>query len=623
MFCDLIVKNTEKTGKIIEYIKKNGNDILVVTQNSDNRYLKNIGIEVNSLLELFPEISKKNRDVISSACKKIQEYRRILDGIQYRNIPVFELLEQFILEELLLVEKAVNILKLKKNIVFVFDNITFSCFTILKMAEMYGFEVKKDLEISIISDDKMDIVRINDEHGRLDKAQRIAAARRMLSKSKVEFGQIVIKQVLNKIKNTDEISLYKKIEKKMQKYNHKFDVAFFLATDIDDFLVPYYSVMEKCKNEALSYVVVSVDLTTREFLRDHTIDFVDLFDEVHALSHIIKRDRDFEKTYQDIERKCNENMAYVLCIKHLSELIKAKLAHTISIALIVKFLMEQYQIKTICIGIDGSTLANITTLLSRKNKIRTTSIEPGILNYGLERENTYKADRICIYGKQGYEVLKRLGYDDKRITVTGNPRYDNIFQSKPSKSDDWIHKKYGMRADSKKILIALSRWHRNDADWIADLAEKLAESEYEIIVKIHPIYLTQNVEFSQNMIKTIHAKTQSKKLHFIHDVSSSHLLSNSYAVITDYSNVGVEAMLRKIPLITVNFAKEDTTYMQKFHETGLATYAETVEDIITTIENAAKQNDVTTYDKVVEMYNYRTDGKATERIYKLISSEIN
>ncbi|CAE6486918.1 hypothetical protein NUZ5A_20229 [Candidatus Nitrosotenuis uzonensis] len=622
MFCEVVVKKTENLKNILRYISGFGKDVLVITQSNDNRYLKTAEIDARSLLEICPEISEINSNAISSACRKLEQYRKILNGIHYDGIPVFELLEQFILEELILLEKTSHALELKRNIVFIFDQFSFSCFALLKIAEEQGFTVP-DNRVTVLAD-KIDIIEANDDHENVVRSIQINLAKKIMSRSKTELGKIILKQAINRLKNFNQTELFNEIERKIRNYGRKFDLMFFLTTDIDDFLIPYYKIIKRCSNSRLSYVVVSVDLSTRECLKNQKIDFVDLFDEVYFMHNQIKKTKDFENICQKLEERCRDNSAYVLCIERMSSMIKAKLAHVLSIALIVRFLLERYSTKVACIGIDGSILANTVSWLSKKKNVHTISIEPGILNLRLERKNLYKADKICIYGRQGYEVLKELGYDERRIVITGNPRYDDILQFDSLQIEKILQKTHGIKKEIKKILIAMSRWHDNDVEWIVELAQKL-DSNYEIIIKIHPIYLTQNVDVDRNIVNSIKTKIQNKKIHFIYDINSSYLLQTAQLVITDYSNVGIEAMLRRIPLVVVNFAREDTKYMQKFYETGLATYAETVDEIIAMINNVSDKthiNNINDFQRIVELYNYKNDGNATERIYELILSEI-
>lgn len=616
MFCKVIISDVHKIHEILQDMQKHGTDVLVVTQeNVDSKFESG---KVKSMLELFPEISEKSSEVIKTACDDLEKYKKKLEDIRYRGVSLYDLLEQYMLEDLIIIEKAKHILDEKRNTIFVFSALSFSCFSILKIAHEIGFDVNEGLQVEIRLDNKIKYVGIDDDHVLLEKSNQIKTAKKILKDSKIELAKTIAMQILIKSKKRiSESSILHNIESKLERTGATSSAIFLLATDIDDFLIPYYRLLGKCEQEGMSTTTISVDLTTRQFLRNQKIKFVDLFDDVYLMHEAVRRSVEFEKICKSIE-EISTGDEFVLNITRLSAFIKTRIIHVISIAIILEHILAKYTPKSMCIGIDGSTLANIGAVLAHKKKISTLSIEPGILNEKLERKNTYKADKICIYGKQGESVLINLGYQKERIFVTGNPRYDQIKEDNSEKIIDILHKEYGIKKDAKKILIAMSRWHHGDAAWMSKMINALNNTNNEIILKIHPIYMTQNTDLSDKMLAEIKEKTKGK-FHIIFDINSSQLLSAVNLVITDYSNVGVEAMLRNIPVITVNFANEDTRFMQKFHETKSAMLANTVEELIKITEDIItgkyKRDSQNT---VSDLFNYKNDGNATDRTYQLL-----
>ena len=128
--------------------------------------------------------------------------------------------------------------------------------------------------------------------------------------------------------------------------------------------------------------------------------------------------------------------------------------------------------------------------------------------------------------------------------------------------------------DKKKIiLIAMSRWHENDEKWIVKFIKFCNKNNFEIIIKLHPRY-KRNPEESTDKINFIKKECGENKFLITFDVKLSLLLSASDVVVSDYSNVGVEAVMLKKIVINQNFSKENLESAQNYHETGAVFHIE-------------------------------------------------
>ena len=111
-----------------------------------------------------------------------------------------------------------------------------------------------------------------------------------------------------------------------------------------------------------------------------------------------------------------------------------------------------------------------------------------------------------------------------------------------------------------------------------------------------------------------------------YDIDVYTLISAADLVITDYSNIGAEAILLDKPLLTVNFIKEKFDFEQQYYRFGAALYFEDygkVEDTIIELLNYGKYSEELKAgrQRMAEMYNYHNDGKAAERIVDLLLNE--
>ena len=118
------------------------------------------------------------------------------------------------------------------------------------------------------------------------------------------------------------------------------------------------------------------------------------------------------------------------------------------------------------------------------------------------------------------------------------------------------------------------------------------------------------------------------KFHITHDADSSMLISASDLIITDYSNVGVEAILLNKPIITVNFAKEDINNVQRYHEHNAAIYVDEYDEMEEVVMKILSGKDILAIlqegrNRLIPRYNFHNDGKATLRVIDLLLQREN
>ena len=97
-------------------------------------------------------------------------------------------------------------------------------------------------------------------------------------------------------------------------------------------------------------------------------------------------------------------------------------------------------------------------------------------------------------------------------------------------------------------------------------------------------------------------------------------------LITDYSNIGLEAICLEKPLITVNFIKENLDNILKYHDFGAALYFENYQKFEKSIleilngNNYAKTLEIGRQ-KFIEEFNFANDGNASKRIFDLLVTD--
>ena len=284
-------------------------------------------------------------------------------------------------------------------------------------------------------------------------------------------------------------------------------------------------------------------------------------------------------------------------------------------------------LKSIVVAPTSEIFDYVVIEIAKKYKIPSFSIIPGMADTNPFFINWFKTDKICVYGEHALEQLTKVGYNEKRICVTGNPKYDFLKNMDSKKSKLMLEQELKIDSTKKLVVIGMSRWHENDEDWMSDLIKFCNINNFEIVIKIHPLYKIVS-KHSQDKINIISDNCKKQKFFVIHDIEIPKLLSAADVMITDYSSMGLEAVFLDKPLISVNFLKENweeyTSRVEKYQASIYVENYKILEKILIEILKENKHRDELKKgrDKVIEKYNFRNDGKAAERIFNILINRV-
>jgi len=129
-------------------------------------------------------------------------------------------------------------------------------------------------------------------------------------------------------------------------------------------------------------------------------------------------------------------------------------------------------------------------------------------------------------------------------------------------------------------------------------------------------------------LKKIRSECEQEKFLITYDVDVTVLLSAADLVITDYSNVGMEAIYLGKPLIAVKFAKEAFDYDANMHYQDYGAslyfndYSKLEEGIIEIFQSDIHVKSLEAgRQKFIERFNFKNDYNASERILNCILNE--
>jgi CDP-glycerol glycerophosphotransferase (TagB/SpsB family) len=643
LFCEIILLPNEIKDfeKLKEHLLKKGTDYQIVSNNGSLiEFLKTSKDECYLLEEKTPSIGKIATKIYQESLDLLNKYKKDFASISHKEIEVFEAFEYSFLQQLMILKKTEHIFLENKNVIFIFVRMFPIYFSILDIANNRGYE--NNNKICILDGDEIKYKKFS-EYKIPNKLLKSKTSKYIKNTLVSNFTIVNIKSVIKIIKGFLILNLQKKIHhiskksfnktsKKIQtritkfSNNKKIKCLFFVTSSgrEDIYLNPWYPIFFKLKKMKISFILISGDTVTDSILYNKQIDFLNLYKDINLLSDILKNSDEGKKLENQMKKIIDSSK--IEGIVSLSNYLMEEIFRSISIMEIVEPILLKNKFETL-IGIaDGERLERTTILLAQKLKIKNFSMLPIIPNPHPYFADWYKADKIFVPGQKGVEILEELGYNKNKLIITGNPKYDFFQKLDQIKLKKNIMKKYGISFE-KIILVGMSRWHKNDEKWMSDLIKFCSVNKLGIIIKIHPTYKISNHEESESKIKFIKKSCEKYNFLITYDENIYELISASDILITEFSTVGIEAVLLNKPVITVNFSNEDLgQYVERLDKINASFYIEDYVSLEDTIKEIFKNNE--TIKKLKEgqntvrgLHNFSNDGMASERIISYLLEE--
>jgi len=612
LFCQVITLGTiDNWNNLLSKLGRFSSPFSVITNNSLlDEFLSKEGISSRTLQEIFPDNSKQTYKINQIVREDLKKYWEFFNKLKLKDFEIFPGIEFLLYENMDFLEKIELILQEKKNIVFIFDD-TFQHFS----NSYYAVEIlAKNLGYSIVTFQLKKVksyydIKMMKNHETIKTLLDLILLK-ILGGSKTRLLEKTINFVDNKIKKAS--------------YPHITNTAFFLRVSRDDALNSIQKLIDKMNEDKISHFVVIFDLNSEKYLNNKKIKFQNFFRERLLLINSLQNSNEGKIFIKQIKEMANSSKLILLQTNYFLNYLINQIFSSVAIMIIAKRIIEHIKLKSIVTSHNGSKDLPAIVSVGKSNNILTFSIPSFIIR---ARYLWFKSDKICIYGKQGEQVLKSLDCDEKRIFLTGNPRYDYIKTISPLKNKKFLEDKYHINSSKKLIIIGMSRWHKDDDLWMSNLIKFCNKKDFEIVIKIHPIYKQGGLyEESENKMNSIKDNCKNQKFLFTYDIDPTILISASDLVITDHSNLGIDASILDKQMITVNFTGENLDYTTRYHEYGASIYLEDYKKLENLVEKIfIDEKDIESLTKgrkeIADLYNSFNDGKASQRILKLLAPE--
>lgn len=627
----IIYHENKKWEYFFKYLSSMKEPVHVITDNGTvHNHLREMG-QQSSLFDLVvPETGDTVWEVYNYSKKVLEEYRQAFRQIKQSEVEVFSCLDFSFFRQIHYLARLKRVIEQeKRSIVFLF----FRFFPIFfALNDITSNSCKS--RIGFLRNGNIEFLEnVNDTKQIVTKMKVISFIRSSIYKKNFMKNSLYIsKYLIDSLKqktrsNTQGIDYFKylennrqSLEKKIIKFmKNKIEIVFFVSGSREDlYIQPLKKIFEKLDNENIGYLVVTNNISTSLVLTNNKIQHINLDATIKTLAKQFKISNEGKKILDTIDGLVNEN-PQLIGIKELKNFISETILETIVTLQIVEFIVKLNP-RSVYAGLDGEILENSAINLARKYGISSFSMLPSLTNPSPVVKEWFHAEKIFVPGELGFDLLKKLGYDDGRLVITGHPKYDFLKKISSKDSKAKLKKEFNFEQKNKIITIAMSQWNEDDEKWMSEFIKFCNDNNYEIIIKIHPMYKATNTELDINKIESIKRLCAGNKFWITHDTDIYSLLSASDLIITDYSNVGVEGKILGKPIITINFVPTPWNYLQ-LEETGAALAVKNIDDLKTITKKTLKSDyecRKEEFDFIVSKYNYKNDGRASERIINFL-----
>lgn len=228
----------------------------------------------------------------------------------------------------------------------------------------------------------------------------------------------------------------------------------------------------------------------------------------------------------------------------------------------IRQFLKNQQPKHVFVGYDLTQEGRLMSTIAKQLNIPSYTIQHGLV-YKDDIHSKHIVDRYFVYGQNSAEILTSSGFPVNKIVVTGAPymekHYDEINRSS--------------KLYTNKILICLSGvGHSTSLQHHIEIIKAIAlcaneQRNISFLIKLHR---KDNIQFYEEILKLNNVQLINTSEENSDDIF--HFLKNVDALITGSSSTATEAMIYRIPVITVDllneyeeidFIKADVTFHAK------------------------------------------------------------
>ena len=232
-------------------------------------------------------------------------------------------------------------------------------------------------------------------------------------------------------------------------------------------------------------------------------------------------------------------------------------------------------------------------------------------------------DIAAVYGPYHKDILTKMSaYPDDNVVVTGQPRYDILYFADKVYSKEKFFKKYKIPLDQKIVLWATAFTGISDSENIKHLKTVFETMQ---IVKAATLIIKPHPGEGERYTKMITDYLTKYKIDAIMTPKKSDIYEQLFVcdlMMTSSSTTAMEAIALNKPVIVLNLSGNPDVIDYVGQGIAIGVYDE--KDLKPAIENLLKDDAelANNRERYIEMFLYKIDGKASERVVNLIVTMI-
>ncbi len=280
------------------------------------------------------------------------------------------------------------------------------------------------------------------------------------------------------------------------------------------------------------------------------------------------------------------------------------------------------------------------TLAANNMSKKTLAVLDFWANYSLRFNDIYTGEtfkflpsKIAIMDKVAKEEMLTEGFASEKLVITGNPDFDDLAnraKNSTKEEKEAIRTKIGLKADLlifyaanawKKEIDKLGFWDLDNIKIVDSVFQSLPEDrkvKVGMVVKLHPRVPREDfLEISQYI-----DNSSEGRIKLLTNIDPLDLILTSDLTLTPFSTLGIKAVYMRKPCISLQprLKGKDLLIVS---EKGFIPVGYTVDDCKRELKKAILDNKYRQEELPKRAAGFKTDGKATERIAKLVYEMLN
>jgi hypothetical protein len=226
----------------------------------------------------------------------------------------------------------------------------------------------------------------------------------------------------------------------------------------------------------------------------------------------------------------------------------------------------------------------------------------------------WDADLVCAYGTQCADAFAAVGYEPRRIVLTGNPGLDRLHRLDRETARKRIAKLRILGRRSRVVVVATSRADPNERAWLSPLVRYCAtRGDTQLIAKVHPSFPREGYDEIAPRDDAFAVADEGNIWDYV---------KLADVCITDFSTAGAEAVIAGTPLVVANLTGKRFP-CNNYDELGVALAATTPEQLVAAVEQLLDQPLAAEWEErraaFLDAYNIGDDGGAAARIAAVLA----